>query len=128
MTLIESTLPRTSTESSEDLSKSSLPVRKPKRQPQRKLKGNFNVSSGGGSASLRLDIPPAKKRRYGTSGDGGLDPSESNIPSKRRIKRTKDQPRNFTLQHLVNRLLRENPEDSKPFAKPVDAVAEGIPA
>lgn len=100
---IESTLSRTSIESSEDLSSSSPPVRKPKRQTQRKLKGKINVSSGGGYASLRLDTSPAKNRRYDTSGDGGLDLSDSSIPSKRIPKRTEDLKRNVSLQNLVDR-------------------------
>lgn len=120
---IESTLPPTSTESSGDLSSSSPQLRKVNRQAQRILNGAFNVSSGDGSPSLELDTPSAKRRRCGTSGDGGLDPSESNIPSKRRSKRAE----NLSLRRLVDRLLRENPEDSKPFAEPVNAVAEGIP-
>ena len=35
--------------------------------------------------------------------------------------------RKVFLRHLVDRLLRENGEDSEPFAKPVDAIAEDVP-
>ena len=35
--------------------------------------------------------------------------------------------RKIFLQRLLNRLARENAEYCEPFAKPVDAVAEGIP-
>lgn len=37
------------------------------------------------------------------------------------------QTRKVLLQQLVDRLIEENGEDSKPYAEPVDAVAEDLP-
>ena len=127
----------------------------PNIQPKRKLRGKFNISGRRGLEPSGSDVPSTSKRRYElrsmvatTGGDGGLDLSESAItPRRKRMsKRTKsimledssdgepDNPvlnmthsRKLFLQDLVDRLLRENEEDSEPFAQPVDAIAEGIP-
>ena len=150
MSSMESSLSSSGTESTRDRSNSPSPVRKSKNQTQRRLKTKSHTLGNSGSASLRLDTPPAKKCRLtvATRGNGALNVMESEIapPSKSRIKETerirlKDRckgksrieildmthPRKVFLQRLVDRLLEENNEDSEPFAKPVDAVAMDLP-
>ncbi|CAD6581277.1 MAG: hypothetical protein ASARMPRED_000568 [Alectoria sarmentosa] len=151
---LESSLSRSSTSITEDHSTSSSPVRRPKRKPQRKSKGNFYISKDSDTEPSGPDTLLVRKRRsslrtkVATKSDSGSDRLESDIapPRKQRSKRrertrledsSEREPetpvsditstRKIFLLHLIDRLLRENDEDSEPFAKPVDAVEEEIP-
>lgn len=154
MNYFESSLSRSSTSITEDHSTSSSPVRRPKRKPQRKPKGNFYRSKDSDTEPSGPDTLLARKRRsslrtkVATKSDSGSDRLESDIapPRKQRSKRRErtrledssdrepetpvsdiTNSRKVFLLHLIDRLLRENDEDSEPFAKPVDAVEEEIP-
>ncbi len=129
-------------------------VPRPKRQSKRKFSKKLNRKGGSSPEPLGSDMPSATKHGYTTrptftpTVDSGLDPSESDVaprkgPRSKRRKRIRTegfsdresesplldmtQIRKGYLCYLLHRLLRENAKDSKPFAKPVDAAAEGIP-
>ena len=150
MTYVESSLSRSSTNSTEDRSFSPSTASRPKRKSERKPKEVSIISEDSSSE----DIPLARNRTFQRSpkaairNDSDSDTSESDIVSatkqsckrRKRIRHedTRDREsetpaldmtltrRSFALQ-VVSRLLREHDEDSEPFAEPVDAVAENVP-
>ena len=153
MNYCEPSLSESSIDSTSD-STSTPSVPRPKRQSKPKYRENLNRMGGSGQEPTGSDMPSAKKDGYTSrttstpTVDSDLDPSESYVAprgeprSKRRKRiRTEDfsdresesplldmtKTRKVYLCNLLNRLLRENDKDSKPFAKPVDAVADGIP-
>ncbi len=153
MNYCEPSLSESSIDSTSD-STSTPSVPRTKRQSKRKFRENLNRMGGSGQEPLGSDMPSAKKDGYAsratstpTTGSG-LDPSDSDVAprreprSKRRKRiRTEDfsdresespllhvtQSRKRYLCNLLLRLQGENDKDSKPFAMPFDAAAEGIP-
>lgn len=151
-TNLGSSLMRPGTNTIEDDSASSLPVRKPRRKAKRKSKRKAHISNDSETHSSRSDMPLARKRRsklrskVATTNDSDLSSLESPAPRKQRPKgrdrmRLEDlsdkgseiavtemtHNRKIFLRHLMDRLVKENKEDSEPFAEPVDAVAEDVP-
>lgn len=154
MNYLEQNSLRSDTNTIEDHSASSSPVRRPKRKTKWKSKGTVQISEESIPDSSGSDIALVRKRRskpqpkVATTSDSDLDSLESCIVASRKKRskgragmrledlsdRESENPStNMTSNHkgflrkLINRLLKENKEDSEPFAKPVDAVAEGLP-
>ncbi len=125
-----------------------------KRKSGRRSKAKFHRSEDYDSEPSGSGTPIARKRRIksrrkiATPSDSSSDSSDSDIapPEKQRSKRRErirledssdgesEAPvsdvihaRKDPLRHLIDRLIRENDEDSKPFTKPVDAIAEDVP-
>ena len=154
MSYLESNLSRIGTTTSEDHSASSSPVRRPRRKNKRKYKGRVHISEDSDTESSESVIPLVRKRitslrsKVATTSDSGLDALDSCVvaPRKQRSEgrdgirledlsdRESETPvtdmtyhRKVFLRHLIDRLSKEHDEDSEPFAKPVDAVAEDVP-
>ena len=151
MTHLEPSLSRSGVNITEDHSTSSSPVRRPKRKTKWKCKGKVQISeesvrdSSGSDVALvrqrksdlRSKVPsdsnpeslescivaPKKLRSVGRARMRleGLSDREPEIPVTEMTSKQK-----VFLRRLINRLLKENNEDSEPFAKPVDAITEGL--
>lgn len=151
MTYLEPSLSRSGTNTVEDRSASPSPVPWPKRKTKWKCKGKVQISEESVRDSSGSDVALVRKRksnlRSKVASDSNSDSLESSIvaPKKQRSEgRDRMRLENLSdkepetpltemtsiqkvfLRLLINRLLKENKEDSGPFAKPVDAIAEGL--
>ena len=153
MNYFESSPSRSASYSTASPSTSSSPALRPKGKSDRKPKAKLHTLGGCDSEPSGSGTPIARKRRIrsrrkiaipsdsSSSSDSDIAPPKKQRSKRReriRLEDSSDEESEapvldithagkVSLRHLIDRLIRENDEDSEPFVKPVDAIAEDVP-